>query len=94
MSTGDQAQAFAELIGRHVTQATGGRTYSQIVDEWQATDRTDERLARLRQTAFMGQTLRGSLLGAYQAWQITTLVMGLGGLLAATGVGFLALAAT
>ncbi|MDQ7903568.1 hypothetical protein RB614_03445 [Phytohabitans sp. ZYX-F-186] len=94
VTTGTQAQAFADLIGQHVAQATAGRTYSQVVDEWQATGRSDERLARLRQTAFMGQTLRGSLLGAYQAWQITTLVIGLGALLAATGLGFLTLAAT
>jgi hypothetical protein len=94
VSTGTQAEAFADLIGQHVAQATAGRTYSQVVDEWQATGGADERLARLRQTAFMGQTLRGSLLGAYQAWQLGALAIGLGGLLAATGVGFLTLATT
>ena len=94
VSTGAQAQAFADLIGQHVAQATGGRTYAQVVDEWQATGSSDERLAKLRQTAFMGQTLRGSLLGAYQAWQITVLVIGLGALLTATGAAFLAMATT
>jgi hypothetical protein len=92
--TGGQARAFSDLIASHVAQATAGRTYAQIADEWQAGDRTDQRLTRLRETAFMGQTLRGSLLGAYQAWQITTLVAGLGCLLAAIGVVFLALGAT
>ncbi|MPZ84481.1 MAG: hypothetical protein GEV28_30460 [Actinophytocola sp.] len=94
VTTGEQALAFAELIGTHVTQATAGRTYAEIADEWQAGGRTDQRLGKLRETAFMGQTLRGSLLGAYQAWQITTLVAGLGCLLTAIGVAFLALGVT
>lgn len=46
----------------------------------------------LRETAFVGQLLRASLLGAYQAWLVTTLVVGLGGLFALIGVGFIALA--
>lgn len=92
--TGRQARAFSDLIASHVAHATAGRTYAQIADEWQASDRSDQRLTRLRETAFMGQTLRGSLLGAYQAWQITTLVAGLGLLLTAIGVVFLALGAT
>ncbi|MEU9792559.1 hypothetical protein AB0E27_18370 [Streptomyces sparsogenes] len=33
----------------------------------------------------MGEALRGSLLSAYQAWHLTTLVMALGG--AVTGLG-------
>ncbi|MCU7727305.1 hypothetical protein ODJ79_26545 [Actinoplanes sp. KI2] len=90
--TGVQARAYSELIAVHVAKATGGRTYSEIADECQNGGRDDERLARLRETAFMGQSLRGALLGAYQAWQVTLLVMGLGALLSAAGVAFLALA--
>ncbi len=90
--TGTQARAFADLIGAHVTKATGGRTYAEIADEWMAGGRTDERLARLRETAFMGQSLRGALLGAYQAWQITALVLALGAVFTAMGTAFLALA--
>jgi hypothetical protein len=93
VKTGEQARAFSDLIASHVAQATAGRTYAQIADEWQAGGRTDQRLARLRETAFMGQTLRGSLLSAYQGWQITTLVAGLGCLLTAIGVVFVALGA-
>jgi hypothetical protein len=92
--SGDQAKAFADLIGLHVAKATAGRTYSQIVGEWHAAGRADEKLTKLRETAFMGQTLRGSLLGAYQAWQITNLAVGLGALLGAIGLVFVALAAT
>lgn len=42
----------------------------------------------------MGQTLRACLLGAYQAWQLGALAIGLGGLFAAAGLGFLTLAVT
>jgi len=94
VATGELAKAYAELIGVHVAKATAGRTYAQIAGEWQASGRSDERLAMLRETAFMGQTLRGSLLGAYQAWQITTLTIGLGALLGAIGVVFVALGVT
>jgi len=92
--SGGQARAYADLIGVHVAKATAGRTYAQIAGEWQASGRTDERLAKLRETAFVGQTLRGSLLGAYQAWQITTLTVGLGALVGAIGVVFVALGVT
>jgi hypothetical protein len=40
----------------------------------------------------MGQSLRGALLGAYQAWQITVLVLALGAVFTAMGATFLALA--
>jgi hypothetical protein len=90
--TGIQARAFSELIAGHVAQATGGRTYSEISAEFMGEGRGDQKLERLRQTAFMGETLRGGLLGAYQAWQVTLLVMGLGALVMVIGAVFLVLA--
>ncbi|MFI1162812.1 hypothetical protein ACH4UM_04165 [Streptomyces sp. NPDC020801] len=92
VETGPQAHAYAELIKDHLAHATGGRTYSEITDELHATGGDDEKLARLRQTAFMGETLRGSLLSAYQAWHLTTLVTGLGGLLTGLGAALVATA--
>lgn len=92
LRTGTQARAYADLIAVHVARATGGRTYAEIADEWLAGGGDDDRLARLRETAFMGQSLRGALLGAYQAWQITLLVMGLGVLFGAVGSALVALA--
>ncbi|WP_052721173.1 MULTISPECIES: hypothetical protein [Actinoplanes] len=89
--TGTEARAYSTLIGAHVASATGGRTYAEITAEIQAGDE-DEKLSRLRETAFMGETLRGALLGAYQAWQVTLLVIGLGALCLAMGAGFLGLA--
>ncbi|MEU5942582.1 hypothetical protein ABZ807_26175 [Micromonospora sp. NPDC047548] len=91
--TGLQARAYSEFIAGHVAQATDGRTYAEIAAECMGAGRGDQRLDRLRQTAFMGETLRGALLGAYQAWQVTTLVTGLGGLIMLIGAVFLVLGA-
>ena len=86
VDTGTEAKAYADMVETHVLQTTEGRTYSQVSDEWRAGGMKDEELGALRQTAFMGESLRGSLMGAYQAWQITYLVIGLGALVA--GLGF------
>ncbi|MFD2768003.1 hypothetical protein [Micromonospora eburnea] len=91
--TGIQARAYSELIADHVTRATGGRTYAEIAEECMGAGRGDQRLDRLRQTAFMGETLRGALLGAYQAWQVSALVTGLGALVMLIGAVFVVLAA-
>lgn len=85
VETGPEAHAYAEFIKGNLAHATGGRTYAEITAELHAAGGDDEKLAKLRQTAFMGQTLRASLMSAYQAWHITTLVTGLG--VALTGLG-------
>ncbi|MFJ9907672.1 hypothetical protein ACIRVK_33120 [Streptomyces sp. NPDC101152] len=92
VETGPAAHAYAELIKDHLVKATGGRTYAQITEELHAGGGDDEKLAQLRQTAFMGETLRGSLLSAYQAWHLTTLVTGLGGALTGLGAALVATA--
>ncbi|MFD0891164.1 hypothetical protein ACFQ08_42000, partial [Streptosporangium algeriense] len=69
---GVQARAFADMIGGNVRQATRGRTYSEVTAELHAAGGQDDALAALRQTAFMGETLRASLMTAYQAWQVTS----------------------
>jgi hypothetical protein len=84
VTTGPQAKAYADMIETHVKDATGGLTYSQVSAKAMATP-TDTKLAGLKQTAFMGESLRGSLMGAYQAWEVTYLVEGLG--VAFTGAG-------
>jgi hypothetical protein len=92
VTTGAQAKAFSDMIETHIREATGGQTYSQVSGAYIAAsaDKTTPaatltKLAGLRQTAFMGESLRGSLLSAYQAWQVTYLVIGLG--IAFTGIG-------
>ncbi|MFI1418153.1 hypothetical protein ACH4VX_09185 [Streptomyces sp. NPDC020731] len=85
VETGPEAHAYAEFTKGNLAKATGGRTYAEITAELHATGGEDEKLAKLRRTAFMGQSLRASLMSAYQAWHLTTLVMGPGAAL--TGVG-------
>ncbi|GAA3791287.1 hypothetical protein ACFS5L_06380 [Streptomyces phyllanthi] len=94
VETGPEAHAYAEFIKGNLAHATGGRTYAEITTELHAAGGDDEKLSKLRQTAFMGQTLRGSLLSAYQAWHLTTLVMGLGALLTGAGAALMATART
>jgi hypothetical protein len=92
VTTGPQAKAFSDMIETHIKEATGGKTYSQVSAAYMAAsaDRstpaaTLTALANERQTAFMGESLRGSLLSGYQAWEVTYLVIGLGA--AFTGLG-------
>jgi hypothetical protein len=92
VTTGPQAEAFSNMIETHIKEATGGLTYSQVSAKYMAatadTSTPAATLATLsgeRQTAFMGESLRGSLLSAYQAWEVTYLVIGLG--VAFTGIG-------
>ncbi|HET9172230.1 MAG TPA: hypothetical protein VFN97_22575 [Actinospica sp.] len=92
VTTGPQAKAFSDMIETHIKEATGGKTYSQVSGAYLAAAAnkstpaaTLTTLSNLRQTAFMGESLRGSLLSAYQAWEVTYLVIGLG--IAFTGLG-------
>jgi len=80
------------MIETHIKEATGGLTYSQVSAKYLAATAdkstpaaTLATLGGERQTAFMGESLRGSLLSAYQAWEVTYLVIGLG--VAFTGTG-------
>ena len=72
METGDQAKAYADhYILVHMNAASGGKTYSQVSGEALAAakaapnDPKTKELMDLRQTLFMGSTLRGLLLIAY-----------------------------
>jgi hypothetical protein len=64
--TGTQAKAYAEdQIAVDMNRIAGGKTYSQVSEEWIAGGMKNEKLAGERTTLFMGETLRGLLL---QAW--------------------------
>ena len=72
MTTGDQAKAFADnYILVHMNAASGNKTYEQISGEYISLSDADkasadgQALGQLRQTLFMGNTLRGLLLNAY-----------------------------
>lgn len=72
LTTGDQAKAYADYyIQGHMDESSDGRTYSQVSGEYMkavkaapTADATVE-LGQLRQSLFMGTTLRGMLLNAY-----------------------------
>jgi hypothetical protein len=73
MTTGDQAKAFADhYILEHMNASSDGRTYSQVSGEYMklvkdpgADQAKLKELGDLRQSLFMGSTLRGMLLNAY-----------------------------
>ncbi|MFP8883878.1 hypothetical protein [Streptomyces mangrovi] len=93
VETGPDAHAYAEFIRGNLAHTTGGRTYAEITAELYAAGGEDEKLLELRQTAFTGQSLRASLMSAYQAWHLTTLVTGLGAALTGLGAALVATAA-
>lgn len=86
---GASAQAQADVIWKHMMEASGGKTYAQIPHE----GATKEQLA-VRSTLASGDSLRGSLLSSVLAWNVANLVIGLGAAFLGLGVVFLALAWT
>jgi hypothetical protein len=75
LTTGPQARAYADhYIAVHLNAAGGGKTYSEISGQYIQQCSSDPKaaatkactdLAGLRQTMFMGETLRGLLLYGY-----------------------------
>jgi hypothetical protein len=80
LTTGPQAKAFADqYILVHMNAASGGKTYEEVSgefiglsDEAKASPE-GQKLAGLRQTLFMGDTLRGLLLYGYAFATIGTI---------------------
>jgi hypothetical protein len=80
LDTGAEAKAFADhYILAHMNASSEGRTYEQVSGEFlQLTDEQKaseegQALGQLRQTLFMGNTLRGLLLNAYAFATIGTI---------------------
>ncbi len=80
MTTGEQAKAYADYyILVHMNESSDGRTYSQVSGEYMQALKADptsqetQDLGQLRQTLFMGSTLRGMLLNAYAFGVIGTI---------------------
>lgn len=69
VTTGAQAKAYTDMIAVHLSKVAGGKTYSQVSEEWIASSadptKRDPALGAQRQTLFMGETLRGLLLNVY-----------------------------
>ena len=69
--TGQQAEAYADhFIAQHITDMTGGKTYSQLSAESMAQP-NNTKLAGLVATVFKGETLRSMLLNAYGWWKVS-----------------------
>jgi len=78
--TGPQAKAFADhYILVHMNAASGGKTYEDVSGEYIALSDAakaspdGQKMAALRQTLFMGNTLRGLLLYGYAFATIGTI---------------------
>ncbi|WP_151083268.1 hypothetical protein [Nocardioides cynanchi] len=74
LTTGPQAKAYADhFIAVHLNEASGGKTYSEVSGQYigqcsdpkAAATKACTDLGSLRQTMFMGSTLRGLLLYGY-----------------------------
>ena len=80
LDTGPEAKAFADhYILVHMNEASGDRTYEDVSGEYIALSDADkasadgQALGQLRQTLFMGNTLRGLLLYGYAFATIGTI---------------------
>jgi hypothetical protein len=98
LTTGPQAKAYANhYILVHMNEASGGQTYSEVSGQYIQKCASDPKaaateecttLAGLRQTMFMGDTLRGLLLYGYAFATIGT-IAGIGAIVAYVGAAFL-----
>ena len=96
MTTGDQAKAFADhYILVHMNAASNNRTYEEVSGEFMQMSKDPNadqakvaELGQLRQTLFMGNTLRGLLLNAYAFGTMGT-VAGIAAIISFIGSGIL-----
>ncbi len=75
------AQAQADVIWKHMMEASGGKTFAEL-----------PRDSQVRPTLQSGDSLRSALLSSVLAWNIANLVIGLGAVFTGLGFVFLALA--
>ncbi|EWT00713.1 hypothetical protein N865_21445 [Intrasporangium oryzae NRRL B-24470] len=100
MTTGDQAKAYADhFILAHMNEASGGKSYSEVSGAYlklAADPNADQaqvaKLGELRQTLFMGSTLRGLLLYGY-AFATMGKIAGIGAIVAFVGAVILTILA-
>jgi hypothetical protein len=97
LTTGPQAKAFADhFILVHMNAASGGKTYEEVSGEFiglsdaQKASPEGQQLGQLRQTLFMGNTLRGLLLYGY-AFATMGVIAGYAAIVSFVGAGVLLL---
>ncbi len=96
LENGQQAKAYADhYILAHMNAQSGGKTYSEVSGEFMAMAKNPNadkaevaKLADLRQTLFMGNTLRGLLLYGY-AFDTIGRIAGFAAIGAFVGAGLL-----
>jgi hypothetical protein len=97
LTTGPQAKAYANhYISVHMSEASKGQTYSEVSGQYiqqcsdpaKAASAACQQLGGLRQTMFMGDTLRGLLLYGYAFATIGT-IAGYAAIAAFGGAAFL-----
>lgn len=95
LDTGPEAKAFADhYILAHMNASSGGRTYEEVSGEFitlsdaEKASPEGQELGALRQSLFMGNTLRGLLLYGYAFATIGT-IAGYAAVAAFTGAGAL-----
>jgi hypothetical protein len=92
LTTGDQAQVYADhFIAVHLKAIGGGQTYAQLSAKALANP-TDQKLAGPVSTMFRGETLRGLLLDAYAFGKMGT-IAGIAAIVAYVGAGLMLLLA-
>ena len=102
LTNGPQARAYADhYIAVHMNEASGGKTYSEVSGQYIQQCASDPKaaatkactdLGQLRQTMFMGSTLRGLLLYGY-AFATMGTIAGIGAIAAFIGAALMLLLA-
>ncbi|MBC9226580.1 hypothetical protein GL325_09615 [Aeromicrobium sp. 636] len=99
LDSGDEARAFADnYILAHMNASSGNRTYEEVSGEFMAlsdeekASEAGQQVAALRQSLFMGNTLRGMLLNAYAFGTMGT-IAGLAAIASFVGAALLAVLA-
>lgn len=77
VDNGTKAKAYANgYIKRHLAKVAGGKVYAEVSAEYQKNP-TDAKLKSQRETLFMGETLRGILLGTGFAFGTVGVIAGI-----------------
>lgn len=77
VDTPQEAKAYANgFIGRHLKDVADGKVYAEVSEEARKNP-TDQKLQGQRQALFMGETLRGILLGTGYAFGLVGQIAGI-----------------
>jgi uncharacterized membrane protein len=95
VTTGPQAEAFAEYIAGHLAFVNDGKTYAETSAAARAEGLDPQTAAELQakaDTLFKGETLRSIMLNAYGWWTVATIALFAGLVMVAAGIALFILA--